>query len=389
MGLFCWGRMPRLRLGILFSTSGDYGVLGQDCRDGAITAIEDLSAEGSIVIEPVAGDPAGSSERYIELARRMTRDECCRHVIGTVTSQARKDVIPVMEKHDAQLWYVCPYEGFEANPNVIYTGAAPNQHLLPLFEHMLPAFGRRVFLAGANYIWGWEMNRLAREIVTEAGGEIVGERCLPIGDTDVERLVAEVEARRPDFILSNMLGPSNHAFLRAMWDLGRRDPGFRPERCPIVSCDLTECELPEIGVGVADGHLAAASYFDSLDTPANRTLKARVATRFGKERRVSSYFATSYATVRLCAEAVLLCGTDDPIKVKGALAELESPSAFGPLRIDPATNHASLPFLLGRIDGENFEILQSRPAVAADPYLTRQRPVARLLGPQPQLRIVS
>ena len=72
------------------------------------------------------------------------------------------------------------------------------------------------------------MNRLAREIVTEAGGEIVGERCLPIGETDVERLVADVEARRPDFILSNLLGPSSHAFLRAMRDLGRPRPALPP-----------------------------------------------------------------------------------------------------------------------------------------------------------------
>src|ERR1700734_3465442 len=295
--------MTALRLGILFSTSGDYGALGRDCRDGAMTAIEELRDEGSIEIEPVVGDPAASSELYLELTRKMLQEGGCRHVIGTVTSQARKDVIPVIEKHDALLWYVCPYEGFEANPNVIYTGACPNQHLLPLFDHMMPAYGRRVYLTGANYIWGWEMNRLAREIVTEASGEIVGERCLPIGDPDVDRIVAEVATRRPNFILSNMLGPSNHAFLRAMRELGRRDPAFGPERCPVVSCDLTECELPEIGFGVADGQLAAASYFDSLDSIANRALKAQVATQFGSERRVSSYFATSYATVRLCVEA--------------------------------------------------------------------------------------
>ena len=381
--------MTSLRLGILFSTSGDYGVLGRDCRDGAMIAIEDLRVTCSIAVEPVFGDPAGSSELYIELARRMLQEDGCRHVIGTVTSQARKDVIPVVEKHDGQLWYVCPYEGFEANSNVIYTGACPNQHLLPLFEHMLPAYGRRVYLAGANYIWGWEMNRLAREIVTEAGGAIVGERCLPIGDTDVERIVAEVVARRPDFILSNMLGPSNHAFLQAMQKLGRRDPTFRPERCPVVSCDLTECELPEIGFGVADGQLAAASYFDSLDSVANRALKAQVAARFGSDRRVSSYFATSYATVRLCAEAVTRCGTDDPIKVRAGLAGIEAPSPLGPLLVDPATNHANLPFLLGRISGADFVILQSRPAAVADPYLIRGRTATQLRSAQPQLRIVS
>jgi urea transport system substrate-binding protein len=381
--------MTSLRLGILFSTSGDYGVLGRDCRDGAMTAIEELRGVSSVSIEPVFGDPAGSGERYIELTRKMLQEDGCRHVIGTVTSQARKDVIPVVEKHDALLWYVCPYEGFEANPNVIYTGACPNQHLLPLFEHMLPAYGRRVYLTGANYIWGWEMNRLARETVTEAGGEIVGERCLPIGDTGVERIIAEVAARRPDFILSNMLGPSNHAFLRAMRELGRRDPVFRPERCPVVSCDLTECELPEIGFGIADGQLAAASYFDSLDSGANRALKAQVAARFGSERRVSSYFATSYATVRQCVEAVTRCGTDDPIEVRSALAGLETPGPLGPLAIDPATNHANLPFLLGRISGPDFVILEARPAAVADPYLIQRRTTAPPRRAPPQLRIVS
>jgi urea transport system substrate-binding protein len=167
MGFFYGSRMNALRLGILFSTTGAYGAVGRDCRDGADLAVEDLRAEGGLpfAITPVFGDPAGCADRYMTMARAMMREEGCRHIIGPITSQARKDIIPIIEKHDGQLWYVCPYEGFEANENVIYTGACPNQHLIPLFETLLPRFGRRVYLAGANYIWGWEMNRLAREIV--------------------------------------------------------------------------------------------------------------------------------------------------------------------------------------------------------------------------------
>lgn len=383
--------MNIVHLGVLFSTSGDYAALGRDCRDGAALAIEELNREreGVLRIEPVFGDPAGAADRYIAQARCMMAEQGCRHIVGTVTSQARKDVIPLAEKHDAQLWYVCPYEGFEANSNVIYTGACPNQHLVPLLAYLLPTYGKRVSLAGANYVWGWEMNRLAREIVTEAGGEIVGERCLPIGDTDIGRLVAEIAARRPDFVLSNMLGPSNHAFLRAMRELGQQEPAFRADRCPVVSCDLTECELPEIGIGVADGQLAAASYFDSVDRPENRALKARVAARFGAGRRVSSYFATSYATVRLCAESVVRCGSDDPTGVRTGLAGIVMPSAVGPLQIDPTTNHAALPFLLGRIARDGFDVIQSRPSVLADPYLTGRRSSGPGRAAKPQLRAVS
>lgn len=384
--------MDALRLGILFSSAGAYGALSRDCRDGASLAIDDLQADGRLLfrLSPVVFDPAGNADRYASLASAAMRDAGCRHIVGTVTSQARKDVIPVIEKHDGQLWYVCPYEGFEANENVIYTGACPNQHLVPLFAHLLPRYGKRVYLAGANYVWGWEMNRLAREIVTEAAGEIVGERCLPVEETEVERLVADVVAKRPDFILSNLIGPSSHAFLRAMRNVAERDPRFSPARCPIVSCDLTECELDEIGFGVADGHLATASYFDSLDTAENRAFKARVAAHFGADRRVSSFFATSYATVRLCVDAIARCGTDEPRAVREALKGTSGESAFGPLSIDPATNHASLPFHLGRIAGRGFDIIRSQDSVQADPYLVTRPSVSRgTAGRREHLRVVS
>ncbi|TIP32996.1 MAG: amidase, partial [Mesorhizobium sp.] len=145
----------------------------------------------------------------LDLIRSMLRDDHCRNVIGTITSLSRKDVIPLVEKYDGLLWYICPYEGFEANENVIYTGACPNQHLIPLFDYMLPRHGKRVYLAGANYVWGWEMNRLARELLTRAGGEVLGERYLPIEETDVGLLIADLERHRPDFILNNMIGPSS------------------------------------------------------------------------------------------------------------------------------------------------------------------------------------
>jgi branched-chain amino acid transport system substrate-binding protein len=258
-----------------------------------------------------------------------------------------------------------------------------------LLETLLPRFGARVYLAGANYVWGWEMNRLARELVTEAGGEIVGERCLPIEETQVGRLIAEIEARRPAFVLSNLIGPSSHAFLKAMRTLADRDAAFAPVHCPVVSCDLTECELAEIGPGIADGQLAAASYFSAVQTPRNAAFLERVADAFGPSRPISSFFATSYATVRACVEAVERCGSDDPALVRAALHLHRSDSVLGPLVIDPATNHAALPFHLGRIAGDGFEILRSEAVIAADPYLLGRRRSAPRAPSRPQLRIVS
>lgn len=359
-----------IRIGILYSTRGAYGAMGRDCHDGAALAIEHLAANG-VTVEPVFADPGGEGQRYVTLARELLRESGCRHIVGTILSAARKDVIPLVEKHDGLLWYVCPYEGFEANESVVYTGACPNQHLLPLFEHLIPRHRGRVFLLGANYVWGWEMNRLARELLLAGGGEVVGERFLPIEETEIDRLVAEIEAQRPSFILNNLIGPSSYAFLEAMSRLGHREPAFLPENCPVVSCDLTECELGEIAPGAAIGQLATASYFDSIDTAENRAFKAHIAARWGADRRVSSFFAGAYTAVELCAGAIKAAGTDEPAAVRQALCARPHSTVQGTLRIDPHTNHAALPFYLGRINAiGGFDIVASRPSITADPYLT-------------------
>ncbi|MDB5552333.1 MAG: putative transcriptional regulator [Rhizobium sp.] len=359
-----------LKIGILYSTTGPYGSMGRDARDGAEFAIEEFAKRSDRLIEPVFFDPHASLEAYLDGARHLLR-EGCRHIVGTITSAARKEVIPLVEKHDGLLWYMCPYEGFEANENVIYLGGCPNQHLIPAFEYLIPRFGARPYLTGANYVWGWEMNRLARELVTNAGGEVLGERYLPLEETAVERIIAEIAERRPSFVLNNLIGPSSYAFLEAMKTLGDRDPAFRPENCPVVSCDLMECELDDIAAGSALGQLCAASYFDNLDTPENREFKARVALRHGRERRISSVFASAYTAVELCIGAILAAGSDEPQAVRREVHARQWPSLFGPLDVDSVTNHAALPFHLGRINADQgFDVIASRPALAADPYLT-------------------
>jgi ABC-type branched-subunit amino acid transport system substrate-binding protein len=373
-----------LKIGILFSTTGPYGSMGRDARDGADFAIAEHAKRNGQAVEPVFFDPHADLGAYLDGARQLLRAGC-RHIVGTITSAARKEVIPLVEKHDGLLWYMCPYEGFEANENVIYVGGCPNQHLIPLFEHLIPRYGARPYLVGANYVWGWEMNRLARELITNAGGEVLGERYLPLEETAVDRIVADIAQRRPNFVLNNLIGPSSYAFLEAMAGLAARDPAFAPENCPVVSCDLMECELDDISTGCATGQLCAASYFDTLDTRENREFKARVALKEGAERRISSVFAGAYTAVDLCIGAILAAGSDEPQTVRRQLYSSSWPTLFGPLEIDRETNHAALPFHLGRINRSNgFDVIASRPPLAADPYLT-----ARGTQMPSRLRVVS
>ena len=369
----------RIEIGILYSRSGNYRLISKSCRAGAIAAIADVNADQRSPIELIAveRDPQGNIDRYAAGCEDILRNSGARHIIGCVTSWSRKEVIPVLEKAGGTLWYACPYEGFEANEHVVYMHACPNQHLVPMLGYVVPRFGANGFLTGSNYIWGWETNRVARDLIADAGGKVLGERYLPLGEVDVSRLIAEIQATRPDFILNNLIGPSSYAFMAAFAALAGRDPHFQPERCPVLSCNLTECELPAIGEA-GNGHLSVGPYFHDASEPARRTTDAMPA---------SSLEAAAYASVRVLAE--ILAGNPDArwTDLPKAFAGAAFPTPLGDIAIDPQTQHATLPVQIGRIEGAAFRTVSLTKGVAPDPYLSRYDR-AEIFG-RPRLKVVS
>ncbi|MBO0902936.1 transporter substrate-binding protein [Jiella sonneratiae] len=395
-----------VEIGILFSRSGNYHLLSEACRAGAMLAIATVNADkdAAVEFEPVERDPEGQIDRYAPLCEEITRGGA-RHVVGCVTSWSRKEVIPVLEKTGATLWYPCPYEGFEANEHVVYMHASPNQHLVPLFAHVLPRYGRNACLVGSNYIWGWETNRVARDLVQDAGGQVLAERYLPLGDTDVSRLVAEIRAVRPSFVLNHLIGPSSYAFLAALGELAKQDPAFSPERCPVLSCNLTEIELPAIGPA-SEGLVAVGPWFLGAGEPwpwkALEALEAPEAPEAAGSVAVpaqpSSFFVAAFSSVLVLAD---LLGAKERGAEEGGTTEGPRPGTaplafagrsfstpFGEIAIDPQTQHASLPVRIGRVSGGRFAIVEaSQGRVDPDPYLSRYDP-AKVFG-RPALRAVS
>jgi branched-chain amino acid transport system substrate-binding protein len=350
----------RVEIGILYSRSGNYRLVSNACRAGALSAIADVNADLKSPIEFVAveRDPEGNADRYATGCAEILRDSSARHVIGCVTSLSRKEVIPVLEKTGGTLWYACPYEGFETNDHVVYMHSCPNQQLVPLFGHVVPRFGPNGFLLGSNYIWGWETNRVARDLIADAGGEVRGERYLPLGETDVSRLIEEIRATRPDFVLNNLIGPSSYTFLAAYAALGAEDAHFLPQRCPVISCNLTECELSAIGEA-GRGHLSAGPYFHDAGKPS------------GKRTHASSFEASAYASVRILAEILSREPETGWADLPAAFSGRKFTTPFGQTEIDPQTQHATMPVVIGQIEGAGFRQISRQEAVAPDPYLSR------------------
>lgn len=360
-------------LGVVFSITGSYRTVGQEMLDGALLAIEEINEGGEFdfKIVPAIANPGGEPAAYGSICEEILRGRVTRHIVGCYTSSSRKEVIPTFEKFDALLWYPSHYEGFESSNNVIYTGASPNQHIVPLLRYMLRDRGRRVYCLGSNYIWAWENNRILREIVHGCAGTIVAEKYLAVGSTDVAHFINEIRQLRPDFIFNTLIGESSYAFYRAYASAGESDDSIGPRRIPVTSCSLSEPELLSIGSAAAAGHIASSVYFQNLDRASNRAFVSRYRSRFGSDKVTSADAEASYVAVCLLAHAIRSAGSVEIDQVKKALygCRLEAPQ--GAVWVDPENNHSFLTprLAISRADGQFDTIWTADEPVKPDPYL--------------------
>ena len=381
-------RMPEYRIGLLFSTSGPYAALGRSALDGALLALDEVNATGALRLAAEVADPRGIPVEYERCAAEMVTRQGISHIVGGITSWSRKDMIPVLERHGGLLWYPCPYEGFETSDHVVYLGACPNQHLLPLIDHVAARAPERAFLVGSNYVWGWETLRIARQQLAGQGIAVVGERFLPLGDEQIDHLMADIAATRPQVVVNSLIGPSNYAFMQGLAKL--RAEGLD---VVVVSANQTEADLAELGPA-AEGMLSIGAWFETVADAATGALRARTAARYGADYRASCNFATAYAAVKLLAAGLEAAGRDDPRAVFDAVAGREHDTVLGRIAIDPVSRHTALIPRLAVARGGAFEIVAD-PGVslAPDPYLSRvaPTPATRDHTPnlRPNLRIVS
>ncbi len=379
-------------LGLMFSQEGPYAAVGQAMFRGAQLAVREIADDPqfTFAFDVHAVEPAGRNEGYIASAKALLDTPGLAHVVGCYTSSSRKEVLPVFEKLDAVLWYPSHYEGFETSENIVYTGAAPNQHVVPLTHYILSQGGRRAFLVGSNYIWAWENNRIMREVLGRNGGQVLGERYLPIDDVDMGEIVELILRHRPDFVFSTLIGESAYSFFRCLREKCIEAGVDQPQELPVLSCSLAEFELPLIG-DACDGHITSSVYFSSVQTEANVRFRKAWAHHYGGASQTSADAEASYVAVHMLARSIQISGKSHPASVLQALGSIEFAAPQGLVRIDPENRHCFLWPRIGksRSDGA-FEILHSsNKMVRPDPYLVWE-PVS--LSPQAVgkiLRVVS
>jgi urea transport system substrate-binding protein len=373
----CSQQAEPVKIGILHSLTGTMAISETSLRDAVLMAVDEINAKGGVLgrqIEPVVVDPASNWDLFAEKARQLLTQDKVAVVFGCWTSVSRKSVLPVFESLKGLLFYPVQYEGEEMSPNIFYTGATPNQQLIPAAEFMMkPEAGakKKFYLLGTDYVFPRTANKILKAYLLSVGvpESSIVEEYTPFGHADYQTIVGKIKefGKAGDAaVLSTINGDSNVPFYKEF-----ANQGLKAEQIPIMAFSVAEDELRSMETEHLVGHLAAWNYYQSLDSPENKAFVEAFKTYAeakglpgGRNRVTDDPIEAAYFGVYVWKAAVEKAGGFEVDKVTQAALGLEFDAPGGKKKMHAENHHTFKPVYIGKIraDGQ-FDVISKSPGL--------------------------
>lgn len=359
-----------VKVGLLHSLTGTMSISEIAVRDAELLAIKELNEAGGVLgcqIKPVEEDGKSNPRLFGEKARKLIEEDNVSAIFGCWTSDSRKAVKPVVEELYNLLWYPVQYEGFEASPNIFYTGASPNQQVVPAVEFCYENFGKRFYLLGSDYVFPHTANDIIKAELKHLGAVCVGETYVPMHESDFNKIVQDIKKIKPDVIINTLNGSSNLSFFSQL-----HYSDITADEIPVMSFSIAEAEINSIGVEKLKGHYVAWNYFESTKTAKNTRFIASYKNEYGMDKHIGDPVEAAYIAVYLWAAACERAGSFDIESVRIAAKHISYIAPEGMVNIDGSNQHLYKSVRIGQIDsdGQIKELYTSNEPVRPDPFLS-------------------
>jgi len=306
--------------GVLQSLTGTMAISEITVKNAEMLAIDEINAAGGVMgkkINAIVEDGASDPSTFAQKASKLIESDKVSTVFGGWTSASRKAMLPVFERTKNLLWYPVQFEGNECSPNIMYSGAQPNQQALPALEWAVKQGHKSYFLIGSDYVYPRTANLILKKHIEKGGMQVAGESYVPLGGTDFSGVIAKIRQAKPAIIINTLNGDSNVAFFKQM-----AAAGLSPKVLPVMSFSIGEQEATAMGTQLVEGSYAAWNYFQSLTGDANAKFIAAYQQKFGADAAITDPMVHGYLDVYAWKAAVEKAKSFEPDAVRKAAASL-------------------------------------------------------------------
>ncbi|NNC51990.1 MAG: transporter substrate-binding protein, partial [Erythrobacter sp.] len=169
-----------IKVGVISEMTGPLSFMGIANANVCKMVIDDMNAAGGLLgrpVELIIEDGETDDAAAKAAAAKLVHQDKVDLVVGGIFSSTRQAIrSEATEKGSTLYIYPEQYEGQETDPLIVCTGAVPAQQVEPLVPWLMKETGaKKFYLSSADYIWPHLLNKAAKKMVAQNGGEITGE----------------------------------------------------------------------------------------------------------------------------------------------------------------------------------------------------------------------
>lgn len=218
-----------IRIGHLTPLTGFLGPLGEYAQMGVQLAANQINAEGGVMgrqIELILEDSVNPQTASAKAERLLARDGALL-LIGEISSASGLAIGQVADREKRIFVNTgCNSDelrGASCNPFMFHVEAANSMMVQACGNYLLQnemVEGKKWFSMTADYAFGHDLLRVARNFMEENGGEFVGDELVPTDTTDFSPYILKIRQAQPDLVISNLAGNQITNFIKQYSEFG-------------------------------------------------------------------------------------------------------------------------------------------------------------------------
>ena len=351
-----------IKVGVIAELTGPLSFMGIADANVCRMVIEDMNEAGGLLGRPVqliVEDGRTDDASAKAAAAKLVNQDKVDLVVGGIFSSTRQAIRSEATQRGNTL-YIYPeqYEGQEDDPLIFCTGPVPAQQVEPLVPWLMKQTGaKKFYLPSADYIWPHLLNKSARRMVTENGGEIVGEEYFPLDHTDYRETVKKIISTGTEVIFNTIVPPGLTPFLAEL-----HNAGFIKKGGKIICTYFDENFLNLVPAEHVEGLYSCLDYYQGIDDPFSQELLKDYTRRFPGSAMFTAGSGCSghYKALKLWEAAVNEAGTINQQAVIKALDHAcidQAPG--GPAEMVPGQRHLRLNMYIAQARKGKFEVVKN------------------------------
>jgi ABC-type branched-subunit amino acid transport system substrate-binding protein len=345
----------KLRVANFIALSGSAGVWGPAATNSTLLAASEINRRGGILgreIELAFHDSGGDIDRVMRSAAGLVEADDVDIVMGSHISAVRVALRKVTAGRVPYI-YTPVYEGGERTPGVMAIGETPRDQSRPAIEWLARVKrAQRWYLIGSDYVWPWLSHKATKQYICDAGGRVVGEEFVPVGEHNHDAHIARIRAARPDVVLISLIGTDSILFNRAFAEQGLASRMLR------LAGAMDETLLLGIGADNAENLYCASGYFVGRDSRQNDAFRAHYQGSFGRCAPPPGSIAQSnYEGLRFLEAAAAKAGSLEVKPLQKAAANISYDGARGEVSL--RSGRAKMPIYLAEAAGLDFRLVET------------------------------